>query len=101
MGQYAESRSQYLSFETGSLLLSPPALNTRALVENWRLLHWRFTMLRWALGMLVAALVAGFFAFLGLASPFEAAARVLFVALLAGFFVTLVAGLIGGRKSGA
>ena len=101
MGQYAESRSHYLSFETGSLLATPSALATRALVNNWQLLHWRFTMLRWALGLLVAALVTGFFAFLGLASPVEAAARVLFVALLAGFFVTLVAGLIGGGKSGA
>ena len=101
MGQYAESRSHYLSFDNGFLLPSPPALNTRALVQNWRLLHWRFIMLRWSLGLLVAALVTGFFAFLGLASPFEPAARVLFVALLAGFLVTLVAGLIGGRKSGA
>lgn len=58
-------------------------------------------MLRWALGLLISALVAGFFAFLGLATPVERAARVLFVALLAGFFVTLVAGLIGGRKTGA
>jgi uncharacterized membrane protein YtjA (UPF0391 family) len=101
MGQYAESRSYSLSFESASLLPSPPAFTTRALVDNWRLLHWRFIMLRWALGLLVAALVAGFFAFLGFASPFEAVARVLFVALLAGFFVTLMAGLIGGRKSGA
>ena len=67
MGQYAESRSHYLSFETGSLLATPSALATRALVNNWQLLHWRFTMLRWALGLLVAALVTGFFAFLGLA----------------------------------
>ena len=101
MGQSAESRSHSLSLETGTLLRMPAALNTRALVANWQLLHWRFTMLRWAFGLLVAALVTGFFAFLGLASPVEAAARVLFVALLAGFFVTLVAGLIGGRKSGA
>lgn len=99
MAQYAESH--YWSFESETLLPSPAALSTRALVSNWRLLHWRFIMLRWALGLLLAALVTGFFAFLGLASPVEAAARVLFVALLAGFFVTLVAGLIGGRKSGA
>ena len=99
MGRYAESRSHYPSFETGPLLALPAAPSTRALVANWQLLHWRFTMLRWAFGLLVAALVTGFFAFLGLASPVEAAARVLFVALLAGFFVTLVAGLIGGRKS--
>ena len=100
MGQYAESRWDYLSLETGALLL-PPVPSTGALVAKWQLLHWRFTMLRWALGLLVAALVAGFFAFLGLASPVAAAARVLFVALLAGFLVTLMAGLIGGRKSGA
>ena len=101
MGQSAESRSHYRSLEPGTLLPSPAAFNARSLVANWQLLHWRFTMLRWAFGLLVAALVTGFFAFLGLASPVEAAARVLFVALLAGFFVTLVAGLIGGRKSGA
>ena len=100
MGQYAESRSHYLSLDAG-LVQRPAMLNTRALVANWRLLHWRFTMLRWAFGLLLAALVTGFFAFLGVASPVEAAARVLFVAFLAGFFVTLVAGLIGGRKSGA
>jgi uncharacterized membrane protein YtjA (UPF0391 family) len=63
-------------------------------------MHWRFIMLRWALGLLVAALVTGFFAFLGLPAPVEGAARVLFVALLAGFLLTLCAGLIGGRKSG-
>jgi uncharacterized membrane protein YtjA (UPF0391 family) len=101
MGQYAESRSPYPSLEPGLLLPAPAALSTRALVATWQMLHWRFTMLRWALGLLVAALVSGFFAFLGLASPVTAAARVLFVALLAGFFVTLLAGLIGGRKSGA
>lgn len=101
MGQYAESRFHYLSLEAGPLVQAPAALNTRALVASWRLLHWRFIMLRWALGLLLAALVTGFFAFLGLASPVEAAARVLFVAFLAGFFVTLVAGLIAGRKTGA
>jgi uncharacterized membrane protein YtjA (UPF0391 family) len=101
MGQFAESRSPWLSLDPGLLVHTPTAPNPRALVANWRLLHWRFIMLRWALGLLLAALVTGFFAFLGLASPVEAAARVLFVAFLAGFFVTLVAGLIGGRKSGA
>lgn len=101
MGQYAESRSHYLTLETGALALSPPALSTHVLVASWRRLHWRFTMLRWSLGLLLAALVTGFFAFLGIATPVAPAARVLFVAFLAGFLVTLVAGLIGGRKSGA
>ena len=58
-------------------------------------------MLRWALGLLLAALVAGFFAFLGIASPVEGLARVLFFAFLTGFFVALFVGLIGGRKTGA
>jgi len=101
VGHSAELRSSSLSLEAGTLLPPRTVLNSRALVANWQLLHWRFTMLRWAFALLVAALVAGFFAFLGLASPVEAVARVLFIALLAGFFVTLFAGLIGGRKSGA
>lgn len=57
-------------------------------------------MLRWALGLLLAALVTGFFAFVGIGSPVEALARVLFFALLTGFFVALFVGLIGGRKTG-
>ncbi len=99
MGRYAESRSRLPFVVTP--LPSPVAIGTRGLVARWQFLHWRFLMLRWALGLLLAALVAGFFAFLGIASPVEGLARVLFFALLTGFFVALFAGLIGGRKSGA
>lgn len=99
MGQPA-ARARTLLFETGALAPSPVHFGTTALVANWRLLHWRFIMLRWALGLLVAALVTGFFAFLGLPAPVEWAARVLFVTFLAGFLVTLFMGLIGGRKTG-
>jgi uncharacterized membrane protein YtjA (UPF0391 family) len=78
-----------------------PQLRTHHLVTQWKLLHWRFLMLRWALGLLLAAMVTGFFAFVGLASPAAAVARILFFGLLAGFFAALLAGLMGGRKSGA
>lgn len=98
MGRYAESRSRFLYVETPAP--SPIAISTRGLVAQWQLLHWRFLMLRWALGLLLAALVTGFFAFVGIGSPVEALARVLFFALLTGFFVALFVGLIGGRKTG-
>lgn len=99
MARYAESRSRFPPFETQ--FTSPVRINTSRLVAKWQQLHWRFLMLRWALGLLLAALVAGFFAFLGIASPVEGLARVLFFAFLTGFFVALLVGLIGGRKTGA
>ncbi len=99
MGYSAESRLRFVSV---AFPPSPPvAIGTRPLVAQWHLLHWRIQMLRWALGLLLASLVAGFFAFLGIASPVEGVARVLFFALLTGFFVALLAGLIRGRKTGA
>ena len=99
MGQYAESRLRFPYVETP--VPHPVAISTRGLVAHWQLLHWRFLMLRWALGLLLAALVTGFFAFVGIASPVEGLARVLFFAFLTGFFVALFMGLIGGRKTGA
>lgn len=99
MGYSAESRLRFVS--VAMPLSSPVAISTRSLVAQWYLLHWRFQMLRWALGLLLASLVAGFFAFLGIASPVEGLARVLFFALLTGFFVALLAGLVRGRNTGA
>lgn len=55
-------------------------------------------MLRWALGFLVLALVAAFFGFGGIAATSAGIAKTLFYIFLLVFLVTLVLGVVAGRK---
>lgn len=55
-------------------------------------------MLRWSLGFLVLALIAGVFGFGGIASTSMSIARTLFTFFLALCVVSLFAGLVMGRK---
>ena len=56
-------------------------------------------MLRWALGFLVLALVAALFGFGGLAATSAGIAKTLFYLFLLVFLVTLVLGLVSGRRA--
>lgn len=56
-------------------------------------------MLRWAMGFLILALVAALFGFGGLATASVGIAQVLFYLFLLVFLVTLVLGLVSGRRS--
>ncbi len=55
-------------------------------------------MLRLALAFLVLALVAALFGFGGLAATSAGIAQTLFVIFLVIFLVTLILGVLGGRK---
>jgi len=56
-------------------------------------------MLRWAVAFFVFAMVAAIFGFGGIATGAASIAKVLFVAFLVVFFISLVMGLTGGRRS--
>lgn len=56
-------------------------------------------MLRWAMGFLILALVAALFGFGGLASASAGIAQILFYLFLLVFLVTVVLGLVSGRRS--
>lgn len=56
-------------------------------------------MLRWALGFLVVALIAAFLGFGGVASTSMEIAKILFYVFLILFVVSLLMGLINGRRS--
>jgi len=58
-------------------------------------------MLRWAWAFLVVALVAAVFGFGGIASGAAGIAKTLFYLFLVVFVVTLLLGLMTGRRSGA
>jgi uncharacterized membrane protein YtjA (UPF0391 family) len=55
-------------------------------------------MLRLALAFLILALVAALFGFGGLAATSAGIAKTLFVIFLVIFLVTLILGVLGGRK---
>jgi uncharacterized membrane protein YtjA (UPF0391 family) len=55
-------------------------------------------MLRWVLGFLVVALIAGFMGFSGVAHTSVAIARTLFYVFLVFFLATLVYTLVSGRR---
>jgi len=55
-------------------------------------------MLRWALAFFVFALVAALLGFGGLAATSAGIARILFYVFLLVFLVTLVAGLLTGKR---
>jgi len=56
-------------------------------------------MLKWAMGFLVLALVAALFGFGGLAATSAGLAKTLFYLFLLVFLVTLVLGMVGGRRT--
>jgi uncharacterized membrane protein YtjA (UPF0391 family) len=55
-------------------------------------------MLRWALGFFIVAIIAAIFGFGGIASGATDIARVLFFLFIVIFLVSLVWGLITGRR---
>ena len=55
-------------------------------------------MLRWALAFLIVAIVAAFLGFGGIAFASAGIAKILFLIFLVGFLITLVMGLISGRR---
>lgn len=55
-------------------------------------------MLRWALGFLILALIAALLGFGGLAATSAGIAKILFYLVLIVFLVTLVIGLVTGRR---
>jgi uncharacterized membrane protein YtjA (UPF0391 family) len=56
-------------------------------------------MLRWAMGFLILALVAAFFGFGGLAAASAGFARILFYLFLIVFLVSLLIGVVSGRRT--
>lgn len=56
------------------------------------------TMLRWALAFFIVAIVAALFGFGGIAVASAGIAKILFLIFLIGFLVTLVLGLVAGRR---
>jgi uncharacterized membrane protein YtjA (UPF0391 family) len=56
-------------------------------------------MLSWALAFFIISLIAAFFGWSGIAVAAAAVAKVLFVGFLILAVVTLVAGLLGGRRT--
>jgi uncharacterized membrane protein YtjA (UPF0391 family) len=69
-------------------------------LAEWRTFHWRLTMLRWAWGFLIVALIAAVFGFGGIASSAAGIAKILFYLFLAVFVITLLLGLMTGRRTG-
>ena len=57
-------------------------------------------MLSWALGFFILALVAAVFGFTGIAVEAAAIGKFLFVAFLIVAAVSLIAGLVSGRRGG-
>jgi len=55
-------------------------------------------MLRWAAGFFIIAIIAAIFGFGGIATGATDIARVLFFVFLIVFFISLVMGLVTGRR---
>ena len=55
-------------------------------------------MLRWALMFLIVAIIAAVFGFGGIAATSAGIAQILFFIFLVGFLITLVLGLVAGRR---
>jgi uncharacterized membrane protein YtjA (UPF0391 family) len=70
------------------------------LLVEWRFIRRRLTMLRWAWAFLVVAVVAAVFGFGGIASGAASIAKTLFYLFLVVFIITLLLGLMTGRRSG-
>jgi len=73
---------------------------TPILLAEWRSLQRRLTMLRWAWAFLIVALIAAVFGFGGIASGAASIAKILFYLFLAVFVITLLLGLMTGRRTG-
>jgi uncharacterized membrane protein YtjA (UPF0391 family) len=58
-------------------------------------------MLSWALMFLVIAIIAALFGFGGIATASAGIAKILFFIFVIGFLITLIAGLVGGRRRSA
>jgi uncharacterized membrane protein YtjA (UPF0391 family) len=58
----------------------------------------RQTMLSWALGFFILALIAAVFGFTGIAAGAAAVGKFLFVAFLIVAAISLIAGLVGPRR---
>ena len=72
----------------------------QGLLDDWRYLQRRLTMLRWAWAFLIVALIAAVFGFGGIASGAAGIAKILFYLFLAVFVITLLLGLMTGRRTG-
>jgi uncharacterized membrane protein YtjA (UPF0391 family) len=70
------------------------------LLAEWRTLQRRLTMLRWAWAFLIVALIAAVFGFGGIASGAASIAKILFYLFIAVFVITLLLGLMTGRRTG-
>lgn len=57
-------------------------------------------MINWVIGLFVAALIAAFFGFTGVATTFAATAQLLFFVLLILFLVSAVVAMVGARAPG-
>ncbi|HZE75310.1 MAG TPA: DUF1328 family protein [Gemmatimonadales bacterium] len=55
-------------------------------------------MLQWALAFLILALVAAFFGFGGIAAASAGIAKILFYVFVVVFAITLVGGILSGRR---
>jgi uncharacterized membrane protein YtjA (UPF0391 family) len=55
-------------------------------------------MLSWALVFLVVAIIAALFGFGGIATASAGIAKILFFVFVIGFLITLIAGLVAGRR---
>ena len=78
----------------------PEASAVSVLLADWRSLQRRLTMLRWAWAFLIVALIAAVFGFGGIASGAASIAKILFYLFLAVFVITLLLGLMTGRRTG-
>jgi uncharacterized membrane protein YtjA (UPF0391 family) len=56
-------------------------------------------MLQWALAFLILALVAAFFGFGGIAAASAGIAKILFYVFVVVFALTLVGGILSGRRA--
>ena len=55
-------------------------------------------MLRWALIFFIVAIIAGFFGFYNVQSASVGIAKILFFIFLIGFVITLILGLMAGKR---
>ncbi len=56
-------------------------------------------MLKWTIGFLILALIAGLLGFTGIASDSMYIARILFMVFIVLFLVSLIYGIITGRRA--
>ena len=69
------------------------------LLAEWRFVRRSLTMLRWAWAFLIVALVAAVIGFGGIATGAASIAKALFYLFLVVFVITLLLGLMIGRRT--